>query len=185
MSWHTIFFRTVEPKCATCSAWASEDDFLENDSSHYVQDELLRRQKTRSERSKRKSETDDPEDLNLDESLAGGKWKEQHMQIASTRQCLRHTFEWILPSTCVFIGLGCTSRKSTNEILSLNVQISRKTRWLAMATAFTAWATWQWMVPHTATTRTGGFVQMISDGFTNQFRLFPNAIWPHVSMKFP
>ena len=67
-----------------------KDSFLEDDSGPIVTDELARRQKVRYERSKRKGEAEDPDELNLDDSLKGGKWKEQHMHIAAGR----HSLSW-------------------------------------------------------------------------------------------
>ena len=61
---------------------------MEDDSGPIVRDELARRQKIRHERSKRKHESEDPDELNLDDSLKGGKWKEQHMHIAAGRHSL-------------------------------------------------------------------------------------------------
>lgn len=56
-----------------------QDEFLCSDTDCDVVDELARRQKTRHERQRATDEVD------LDTTLKGGKWKELHMQVALSR----------------------------------------------------------------------------------------------------
>ena len=67
----------------------TEDAFLEDESCGFVQDELNRRQKVRHDRAKRQAQ-DAPEELDLDSSLRGGKWKEMHMSMAASSHSLSH-----------------------------------------------------------------------------------------------
>ena len=67
----------------------AQDAFLENDSNGFVQDELNRRQKVRNDKAKRQAQ-EAAEELDLDSSLHGGKWKEMHMSMAASSHSLSY-----------------------------------------------------------------------------------------------
>ncbi len=56
---------------------------MEANDSDSVADELSRRQKVRSDREKRQADGVD-DNVDIDASLKGGKWKEMHMQLAAS-----------------------------------------------------------------------------------------------------
>eukprot|EP00434_Breviolum_minutum_P030986 symbB.v1.2.027404.t1/scaffold2808.1/size69842/6 len=60
------------------------DDFLDANDSDQVTEELSRRQKVRFDREKRQADGVD-DNMDIDASLKGGKWKEMHMQLAASR----------------------------------------------------------------------------------------------------
>lgn len=60
------------------------DAFLDDDTSDRVVNELQRRQQVRTSKNRR-TETEETEELDLDASLKGGKWKDMHMQLAVSR----------------------------------------------------------------------------------------------------
>ena len=57
---------------------------MDDDTSDRVVNELQRRQQVRTSKNRR-TETEETDELDLDASLKGGKWKDMHMQLAVSR----------------------------------------------------------------------------------------------------
>lgn len=57
---------------------------MDANDSDQVTEELSRRQKVRFDREKRQADGVD-DNMDIDASLKGGKWKEMHMQLAASR----------------------------------------------------------------------------------------------------